>query len=266
MRRRPLLALAAAALVVLTGCASTAPDAGASTPSATPATGGSALGGELTVYAAASLKAAFDEIAAEFEMAHPGVDVQPIVYDGSSTLATQLIEGADVDVFASADQKNMTKVADAGLISSPELFATNTLVVATPAGNPGGVKTLEDLADPAVTVVLCAVEVPCGAAAQTLLRDAGLSVAPASFEQNVTAVLTKVVADEADAGLVYKTDVQGRDDVDSFTPEGADAVVNDYPIGVLSGSANPDAAAAFAAFVTGAPGQKILAGLGFGAP
>lgn len=266
MRIRSLAALTAASLLILTGCAGTASDAGGSTPSATATATAPALEGELTVYAAASLKAAFDEISAQFEKANPGVDVLPIVYDGSSILATQLIEGAEVDVFASADEKNMTKVTDAGLISAPELFATNTLVVVTPKSNPGGVKTLENLADPAVTVVLCAVEVPCGAASQTLLTNAGLTVTPASFEQNVTAVLTKVAADEADAGLVYKTDVQGRDDVDSFAPAGADAVVNKYPIGALTSSANPEAAAAFAAFVTGATGQKILAGFGFGAP
>ncbi len=266
MRVRSLVAVAAASLLVLTGCASTAGDAGASAPSAASATSTPALQGELTVYAAASLKAAFDEISVQFEKDNTGVDVLPVVYDGSSTLATQLIEGAQVDVFASADEKNMTKVTDAGLITAPEPFATNTLVVATPTGNAAGVKALADLADPAVTVVLCAAEVPCGAASQTLLSNAGLTVTPVSLEQNVTAVLTKIAADEADAGLVYKTDVQGRDDVDSFTPDGADAVVNTYPIGTVTSSKNPEAAAAFAAFVTGAKGQKILAGFGFGAP
>ena len=266
MRNRSLLAVAAATLILLTGCASGTSDAGGSTPSATSTATTPAIEGELTVFAAASLKTAFDEIAAAFEKEYPGVDVLPIVYDGSSTLATQILEGAAVDVFASADEKNMAKVTDAGLVGSPELFATNTLVVAVPKGNPAGVDTLEDLADPAVTVVLCAAEVPCGAASQTLLAGAGVAVTAASLEQNVTAVLTKVAADEADAGLVYKTDVQTSDDVESFEPAGADDVVNSYPIGALTESANAEAAAAFAEFVADDRGQEILASLGFGAP
>ncbi|MFH8249186.1 molybdate ABC transporter substrate-binding protein [Microbacterium sp. B2969] len=255
--------LALASIAVLGGCASqpsAAPEATASTPAADDLTG------QLTIYAAASLKTAFDELATEFEAQHPGVDVVPIVYDGSSTLATQLIEGAPADVFASADEANMQKVVDAGLASGPELFATNTLVIATPKGNPGDVEDLSDLADDSVTVVLCAPEVPCGAASQKLISNAGLTVTPASYEQNVTAVLTKVAAGEADAGLVYVTDVKGRDDVDSIVPEGASDVVNKYPIVALKDAANPDAAAAFAEFLLGTQGQEVLAGLGFGAP
>jgi len=224
------------------------------------------LAGELTVYAAASLKAAFDELETQFEAMHPSLEVLPVVYDGSSTLAAQLIEGAPADVFASADEKNMQKVADAGLATDPELFATNTLMLVMPAGNPGGVENLSDLADDSVTVVLCAPEVPCGAASQTLLSNAGLTVTAASLEQNVTAVLTKVAAGEADAGLVYETDVLGRTDVESIVPEGAADVVNRYTIVALTDSANSEAAKAFAAFVLSGAGQEVLARLGFGAP
>ncbi|GAA2009267.1 molybdate ABC transporter substrate-binding protein [Microbacterium ulmi] len=260
---RILATTAVAASLLLSGCASQAD----SSPTATPLPGETEeLGGTLTVFAAASLKAAFDTIAEEFEQANPGVDILPIVYDGSSTLATQLIEGAPVDVFASADEANMKKVTDAGLATGAELFATNTLVVVVPTGNPGEVEDLSDLGDDSVTVVLCAPEVPCGAASRTLLDDAGVVVTPASLEQNVTAVLTKVAADEADAGLVYATDVRSRDDVESFVPEGAADVVNRYPLVALADSANPDAAAAFVAFVRGPEGQAILQDLGFGAP
>ena len=267
MRRRRSLVLAAAAaslLLGLVGCASSGGGA-ATTPTSEPSPTPT-LSGELTVYAAASLGNAFDEISAAFAAENPGVDVLPVVYDGSSTLATQIIEGAAADVFASADQKNMTKVTDASLAGTPELFATNTLVIAVPADNPGKVTSLADLANSGLAVVLCAPEVPCGAASQTLLTNAGLTVTPASLEQNVTAVLTKVAADEADAGLVYATDVIGNADVDSIVPDGAAAVVNKYPIATLKASKNPDAAAAFAAFVTGPKGQTILAELGFGAP
>src|SRR5690606_26997339 len=114
--------------------------------------------------------------------------------DGSSTLVAQLAEGATADVFASADESTMAKGVDEGLVADAQVFATNTLVVAVPAGNPGDVEELADLADEHVTVVLCAVEAPCGAASQRLLDTAGVSVRPASFEQNVTAVLTKVAA------------------------------------------------------------------------
>ena len=265
MRARIGIAVAAAVLV-LTGCASAGSDAGGSTPSPAETTPGLALGGELTVFAAASLKTAFEEIAVAFEQQNPGVDVLPIVSDGSSTLASQILEGAAVDVFASADEKNMTRILDEGLVVQTELFATNTLVVVVPQGNPGGVETLQDLADAGTTVVLCAPEVPCGAASRTLLSNAGISVTPASMEQNVTAVLTKVAADEADAGLVYRTDVIGRDDLQSFEPEGARNVVNSYPIGALAQAPNAAAAAEFAAFVTGSEGQAVLASRGFGAP
>lgn len=260
-------ALLTATALALAACSGLSPDADAD-GSAPPSGEVPALSGELTVYAAASLRAAFDEIATAFEQAHPQVTVQPIVADGSSTLVTQLIEGAPADVFASADEANMTKAVDAGLIAAVDavLFASNTLVIAVPAGNPAGVTTPEDLARDDVTLVLCAVEVPCGAASQTLLADWGVAVTPASFEQNVTAVLTKVAAGEADAGLVYRTDVQGRTDVEGIAPGGAEKVVNRYPITALGASANPDAAAAFVAFVTGETGQRILASHGFGAP
>lgn len=262
--RRPLLAAAAAAslALALVGCASgTAPGA---TDSGTPA--GAGLSGELRIHAAASLKASFDELAQAFAAQHPDVDVVPIVYDGSSALATQIMEGAPADVFASANEANMAKVADAGMAADPQLFATNTLVVVVPAGNPGSVTTLADLADPGLTVVLCAVEVPCGDASQRLLAEQGLTVTAASYEQNVTAVLTKVAGGIADAGLVYATDVIGDDAVASFEPAGADRVVNRYPIAALRDAANPEVAQAFVEFVLGAQAQAVLRAAGFGAP
>jgi molybdate transport system substrate-binding protein len=224
------------------------------------------LTGELTIYAAASLGTAFDELAVRFEQRHPGVDVKPIVYDGSSTLATQLIEGAPADVFASADENNMQRVVDAGLATAPQLFAGNTLVIAVPAGHAGDVSGIDDLATPGLTVVLCAPEVPCGAASQALLAANGVTVTPASLEQNVTAVLTKVAAGEADAGLVYATDVRGRDDVESVDAAGAQEVVNHYPIAALKGAANRAAADAFVAFVLSGEGQAVLEARGFLAP
>lgn len=243
--------VALAVVLGLTGCA------GAQETQSAPSR--DSLAGDLTVYAAASLTGAFDAIGEAFAEANPGVTVSP-VYDGSSTLVTQLLEGAPADVFASADETNMDKAAE--LTTDPTIFATNTLVIAVPAGNPAGVETLEDLAD--VTTVLCAPEVPCGAASAELLEAADVAVEPASVEQNVTAVLTKVAAGEADAGLVYATDVNRRDDVDAIVPEGADAVVNRYPIAALDDARNPDAATAFVAFVLSDEGQSILSDFGFG--
>lgn len=249
------LAVVGAVAVLASGCASAAPAASGDPTSS------AALSGTVEVYAAASLQRSFDEIAAAFEQQNPGVTVSP-VYDGSSTLATQIGEGAPADVFASADEKNMAKVV--AQAPDPQVFAANTLVIAVPAGNPAQVSALADLAR--VTTVLCAPEVPCGAASQTLLSNAGVAVTPASSEQNVTAVLTKVAAGEADAGLVYATDVVGRDDVEAIVPAGADAVVNRYPIATLADAPNPAAADAFVAFVLSDAGQKILADAGFRAP
>lgn len=262
-RARTLAALAAAGLAaVLAGCAPPAPhelgprsgDAGA-------------LGGELTIAAAASLAGAFDELAAAFESAHPGLEVRPIEYDGSSTLATQILEGRSVDVFASADEASLAKLVDAGLVAAPgRPFATNTLVVVVPAANPAGIETIADLVDPRLRLVLCDAEVPCGRASRALLERNGLAATPVSLEQNVGAVLAKVAAGEADAGLVYATDAARSRDVSSFVPEHASEVVNVYPIAALDAAPNPAAAAALIAFVTGVEGQSILAAHGFGAP
>lgn len=261
MRSRPaVVAALVAGLLAVTGCA----PAGGEPAGGSPA--GDEPAGELRIFAAASLGAAFDELAARFEAQHPGLDVLPISYDGSSTLATQLIEGAPADVFASADEANMQRVVDAGLAGAPELFASNTLVIIVPAGNPGGVQAIEDLSRGDLTVVLCAPEVPCGAASETLLADNGVVVAPASLEQNVTAVLTKVAAGEADAGLVYATDARGSGDVEQVEAAGAAEVVNRYPVAALAEAANPDAAEAFVAFVLSDDGRSVLDALGFGAP
>lgn len=263
-RASALLAAAALSLVALAGCA---PAPAAPSVTTSPSADADTLSGELTIFAAASLTAAFDELAAEFEAQHPGVDVLPISYDGSSVLATQLIEGAEADVFASADEKNLAKVTDAGLAGSGEPFATNVLQIAVAPDDPKGIRTLADLAEPGLTVVVCAAEVPCGSASRTLLDAAHVALTPASEEQNVTAVLSKVKSGEADAGLVYATDVKAAGDaVTGIEIDGADAATNVYPIAALTASRNPDAAQAFVEFVLSDAGQKVLEDLGFGAP
>jgi molybdate transport system substrate-binding protein len=221
----------------------------------------------LTVFAAASLKTSFTEIGAAFEKANPGVTVT-FNFAGSADLVSQIQQGAPADVFASADTTNMDKATADDLVNgTPTDFATNTLEIATPPDNPADVDSLDDLADPDVKVVVCAVEVPCGAAAAGVEKAAGVDIQPVSEEQSVTDVLGKVISGEADAGLVYVTDVKGAgDEVAGVTfPESAD-VVNTYPIAALAGSKNPDVAQAFTDYVTGPEGQAVLAAAGFGAP
>ncbi len=266
-RSRYVLAVLLAGVVALAGCSAAGGSADADRTASGAATASpDAVSGELTVFAAASLKAAFTRLADQFQTAHPGVTIRPISYDGSSTLATQLIEGAPADVFASADEKNMQKVVAAGLASSPQPFATNVLTLIVPSGNPAGVHGLADLATPALRVVLCAAEVPCGAASQTLLQKAGVTASVDSYEQNVTAVLTKVASGEADAGLVYVTDAATTPAVQTVATPGADAVVNTYPIVALDDAANPAAARAFVDFVHSDAARVTLTDLGFGTP
>ncbi len=263
MRRTIPATALVAVTVLLGGCAGGGAVPGAGTA---PLRSAGEPAGRVAVSAAASLAAAFDEIADAFTAEHPGVQIVPS-YDGSSTLATQIIEGAPVDVFASADEANMQKVVDAGLATHPQLLATNTLSLVVPTGNPGRVAGIEALADEALTVVLCAPEVPCGAASDGVLRAAGVTAAVDSFEQNVTAVLTKVAAGEADAGLVYVTDAAlAAEQIEAIPVAAADAIVNRYPVVVLDDAPHAAAAEAFVAFVRGPAGQAVLADHGFGIP
>lgn len=232
----------------------------------------SACGGDdeqttLTVYAAASLTAAFEDIAAEFEEEHDGVDVQ-LSFGGSSDLATQIQEGAPADVFASADTANMDQLVAADLTGAePAAFATNTLEIAVPPGNPAGIRTFQDLAKPGLALVICAPEVPCGAAAQSVAGAAGVTLDPVSEEQSVTDVLGKISSGEGEAGLVYVTDVAAAgDDVQGVTFPESGKVVNTYPIAPIADSDESGLAADFVGFVLGRTGQSILTDDGFGRP
>lgn len=228
--------------------------------------GGSGGRTTLTVFAAASLTTSFAELEKTFEADHPEVDVK-LSFGGSSDLVAQITEGAEADVFASADTKNMDKLVDAGLAAGdPSEFATNTLVIAVPPGNPGGVKGIADLGDKELDIVVCAPEVPCGNAALAVAEAAGVTLAPDSEEQSVTDVLGKVESGEADAGLVYVTDVTAAgDQVEGIDlPQAAD-VVNHYPIVAVKDAAHADLAQEWIDLVLG-EGQGVLAAAGFGAP
>lgn len=219
----------------------------------------------LRVAAAASLTTSFEEIATAFEAEHEGVDVE-LQFAGSSDLASQITNGAQLDVFASADEATMDTVADA-IQGEPATFATNTLTIITEPGNPTGITGLTDLERSDLAVVVCAPQVPCGAATQALTQQEGVTLDPASEESKVTDVLTKVTTGEADAGLVYVTDATGAGDaVATVETAGASQVVNAYPIAALKDSAAADDAQAFVDHVTGPEGQQVLAAQGFGAP
>ncbi len=207
--------------------------AGCAPPAASPVSENQ--GGTVRVFAAASLTEVFEQIAEDFEEAHPEARVE-LSFGGSSGLAAQLMEGAPADVFAAASPETMATVVDAGLVSGdPVVFARNRLEIAVPPENPGGVEGLASLARPEFTVALCDLAVPCGAGAGEVFAAAGLMPAPDTLEQDVKAVLTKVELGEVDAGLVYRTDVlAAADQVDGIPFPEAEAVLTDYPIAALA--------------------------------
>lgn len=223
-------------------------------------------GTTLRVYAAGSLTGAFEELAEDFEESHDGVRVE-LTFGGSADLVAQIDQGAPADVFASADEATMQRLVAADLAATPPRpFASNTLRVAVPPDNPAGVADIDDLERPGVQVVTCAPEVPCGAASARLAERLGVTLSPVSEEQSVTDVLNKVRTGEADAGLVYLTDVLAAgDDVTLVaTPEAAD-VVNVYPIAPVAGGDEP-VAQDFVDLVLGPQGQQVLRRAGFGRP
>ncbi|MFB1299225.1 molybdate ABC transporter substrate-binding protein [Mycobacterium sp. pW049] len=227
----------------------------------------STAAGDLTVFAAASLKSTFTELGARFEDDNPGTTVT-FNFAGSSDLVAQLSQGAPADVFASADSANMTRAIDAGLVSgAPVAFATNTLTIVTPPGNPARIASFADLARPGTQVVVCAPQVPCGSATEKVEEVTGVTLAPVSEESAVTDVLGKVTSGQADAGLVYVTDAAGAGDKVTTVPfpESVSAV-NTYPITALNASADPAAAQKFIELVTGPRGRDVLSAAGFAAP
>ncbi|MER6993673.1 molybdate ABC transporter substrate-binding protein [Saccharopolyspora hirsuta] len=247
MSKLKMIAGAVLALVLLAGCGQA----------------GSEQQRTLTVLAAASLTESFDELGARFTAEHPDVRVQ-FDYQGSSTLAEQIEQGRPADVFASADEKNMDKVRD--LVGGPQTFATNQLTIVVPPGNPAKITSLTDLSGDRA-VVVCAPQVPCGSATKKVTQAAGVQVEPVSEENDVKSVLQKVVAGEADAGLVYVTDAKAAGDrvqVVDF-PE-AQQAVNSYPIATVNGAPEPELAAQFVEFARGPVGREILAEHGFGTP
>ena len=236
-------------LLVLAGCGG---QAGAS----------QVKGGVLTVFAASSLQPAFDKIASQLDL-NVGMTTG-FNYLGTQTLTGQLQQGAAADVFASADTAHMTTLENAGLLGGPsKIFAHNRLEIAVQSGNPKGIHTLADLSRAGLVVVLADPSVPAGKYAQQALAKALVTVHPASLELQVTGVLTKVALGEADAGIVYVSDIVTSGKVDGVTIPDSQNVIADYPVAVLKGAQNAAGAQAFIDLVLSSDGQTILKAAGF---
>ncbi len=256
MRRSPRRLLSAVALLVVLGASCGSDDSDSA-----------AVSGDVTVFAAASLTAAFTEIGDAFKVEYPDANVT-FNFAASSELVTQIGEGAPADVFASADQSNMTKLTDAGNnASEPVVFATNLAEIIVGPGNPKGITGVADLANEDLIVVVCAPEVPCGKYAAQIFDNAGVAVTPKSFDENVKAVVTKVTLGEADAGIAYTTDVTAAgDDAEGVEIPAGINVVAEYPIALTKEAPNAEGAQAFVDFVNSEQGQTILSSYGFLAP
>jgi molybdate transport system substrate-binding protein len=259
VRRYSFAAVAALATasLALSGCSSSSSGA---TTSSSPAAA------SITVFAASSLTGSFTTLGKQFEAAHPGSKVT-FSFGPSSGLATQITSGAPADVFASASPKNMTQVIDAKAAGTSTNFAKNQMEIAVPPANPAKVATLADLARPGVKVVLCATAVPCGATALAMFAKAGITVKPVSNEVDVKSTLTKVELGEADAGVVYVTDVLAAGDkVKGIEIPATQNASTEYPIAALSASKNAATAQAFVDYVLSTDGATVLTAAGFEKP
>lgn len=252
---------AGATLLLLAGCSSSGHgDAGGHGA----AGGHGTLSGSISVDAASSLTEAFDTLKARFQAAHPGTSIS-VDYGASSDLATQIGQGAPVDVFASASETNMKQLGSAAI--RPADFVTNRLEIAVPPGNPGRVHAVGDLAKPGVKVAVCDPAVPCGVVAAEVFKNAGITVHPKARLADVKSTLAAVESGEVDAGLVYVTDVRAAGDkVDGVPiPAQVDATTT-YPIAVLKNSKNAPLARAFVSYVRSPAGRGVLTADGFGPP
>ena len=241
--------------VVLAACGNSG---GTASTSPTP------LSGTVSVFAAASLTASFNALGTSFQAANPGVTVK-FNYAGTPTLVTQIEQGAPADVFASADTTNMDKLkADGFTTGTPQVFAHNKLEIVVAPGNPKGISSLADLAKPGVIYITEAPTVPAGKYALQALQKAGVTVTPKSLETDVKSVVSKIELGEADAGIVYTTDVTAAGSKVQGVPiPDADNVIATYPIVAVKASANSAAGNAFIAYVLSATGQSKLQSFGF---
>jgi molybdate transport system substrate-binding protein len=265
---RALVALAVALGLATAACGSSSKPAssGTSTTATAATTVSPQLTGSLTIFAAASLTAAFDDIKANLKTAAPGLSLTND-YAGSQALVQQIENGAPADVFASADTANMNKLVSSSLVDPPQNFARNALEIAVAPGNPKGVHSLSDLSRSDLKVVLCDPSVPAGNYARQALSTAGVTVRPVSNPLDVKAALMTVTSGEADATIVYVTDVTAAGSgVTGVQIPANQNVIATYPIAVVKSTKNPQAAQAYVTYVVSGPGQKALQARGFMAP
>lgn len=221
---------------------------------------------ELVVSAASSLTDAFGDIETAFEASHPGVDVI-LNLAGSSNLREQILQGAPVDVFASADQLNMDKIASSELLAgTSQVFARNSLTIAVSHDNPGNVTGLDDFGDPNLLIGLCAAGVPCGDLARQVLTNASVVPMIDTNEPDVRALTSKLELGELDAGIIYRSDLVRSSGLEGLEIPEELNVSTDYPVAVISRSANRALSAEFIGFLLSPNGQEILARFGFEAP
>lgn len=219
-------------------------------------------GGNLTVFAAASLTDVLPRLSKAFQVRNPGFKFT-FSFAASSTLSQQIVSGAPADIFFAAGPAPMQPLRTAGELDGvARIFTSNSLVIAVPRGNPAKIQNLADLARPGVKFLICAPQVPCGSAAAKVLALAQVTASPVSLENDVRSVLTKVALGEADAGLVYRTDVKNTVGAIEFAE--SKSAINAYPVAVIKGSKFSVGAHAFMNFVLGPAGQAILHRAGFG--
>lgn len=260
MTRSVLVPVAAAIVLLAGGCSSSSPAPVVPAPSAAP---GAPVTGAATVFAAASLTAAFSDAKADLAAANPGLSIT-YNFAGSNALAHQITQGAPADVFASADGANMAKLVDAGMVGTPVTFARNKLQIAVAAGNPKRIGGIADLGRPGVSVVLAAVGVPAGDYTRRVLAAQGVTVELRSLETDVKSALSKVTSGEADATVVYVTDViAGGSAVAGVPLPDALQPAITYPIAVVKGTRNQAAAQAFVDSAVSGAVQKALGVAGF---
>jgi molybdate transport system substrate-binding protein len=265
--RRLVAFVALSVALVASGCASSSKSGSSTTTTSAPTattTSGSALTGKLNVYAAASLTEAFNDLKSSLATSHPDLSLT-MNYAGSQALVQQIEQGAPADVFASADKKNMDKLVAKGLVETPKTFAHNKLEIAVAPGNPKHITGLADLEKPGVTLVLADPSVPAGNYARQAFQKAGLPAPkPASNELDVKSAITKVTTGDADATVVYVTDVTAAGNkVEGVAIPDNQNVIATYPIAALKASKNLQAAEAYVDEVVSGSGQQALQGRGF---
>lgn len=269
MRRTPRLLISSVAVVgfLAASCGSDSDSVSTTAAAVTTGIAEPAVSGDVTVFAASSLTEAFTEIGDAFTAANPDAKVV-FNFAGSGDLVTQIGQGAPADVFVPADDANMTKLIDAGEnVGEPISIARNSMEIIVEKGNPRAITSVADLAQDGLIVVLCADTVPCGKNAAKVLANAGVTVTPASLEDKVKGVVTKVTTGEADAGIVFVTDVNsaGGDAEGVAIPDDVN-VISNYPIVITKEAPNAEAGQAFIDFVASPAGKAILATYGFLAP